>query len=96
MDMVSNACRPQHHLQGNTMRILSLVSALALSAVCASQASAACACSTGNYYYVLSGDSCTRIISNYFPGGGAQFKKLNCNMACITTNLYVGQQLCRP
>jgi LysM domain len=59
-------------------------------------AQAATTCSTGNYYYVVAGDTCTRIIVNYYPGRMGQFKALNNNMACVTADLYVGQQLCRP
>jgi len=53
-------------------------------------------CSTGHYYYVLPSDTCTRIVANYYGGNFSLFKSLNNNMACVTSNLYVGQQLCLP
>lgn len=53
-------------------------------------------CSTGKYYTVQKGDSCSSIIVKKYSSKTAYFIKYNSGLICTNSRLYVGQKLCLP
>ena len=53
-------------------------------------------CSTGKYYTVARGDSCSTIISKKYSGSSSKFISYNSGMVCSNSKLYVGLKLCIP
>eukprot|EP00475_Leptophrys_vorax_P018022 TRINITY_DN24637_c1_g2_i2.p1 TRINITY_DN24637_c1_g2~~TRINITY_DN24637_c1_g2_i2.p1 ORF type:complete len:361 (-),score=-8.22 TRINITY_DN24637_c1_g2_i2:106-1149(-) len=53
-------------------------------------------CVTKQFYSVVAGDTCSRIITNVYQGSARMLSQYNSGYVCTNTRLYNGMKLCKP